>query len=151
MASDNISKEKINLRIGSESDQDIVMTTVLNANAQDQILNLCLRCTNYVMINRSSITENVPQHKCVVRNATCRLKNLGFCMHKITDAIVDGNFDGNISMPPLRCYPNAVEIPTLSRIVAASNSMSAGDFGEISSKSHYSAFTTSTPKSVLAR
>lgn len=168
MASDNISKDKLNLRTDSESDQDIVMMTASNANIQDdidlnfdQILNLCFKCTNYVMTNRYNVAEIIPQHQCVVRDAASRLKNLGFCMHKIIDessVIYNKDLSNYISMPSLRCYqdvaPSGFPIQNLSSVVSVSHNihmLSADNHDETRFDSHHPAFMTSTPKSVYAR
>lgn len=146
--------------------QDITMQTVLNTNidvssikSTDQVLNLCLRCKNYVMTNRFNISFIVSNHKCVVISATHSAENLASCMHKTIDAIA--NFEANLTKntvqePPLSSFPVATPfLPEsmlhLSSIVSDSHEIlmtSADSPNDTNLNSHHQ-FMTSTPKTAI--
>lgn len=151
----------------------VIMETALNAdigatdvtnmdsrdiNTIDQMLILCLKCTNYVMANRCDIAYVLTKHECLARSETSSAENLILCMHKIIDAIAvcDTNMTMNTAqLPMLRCHPAAApslldSIIDLSSVASASNLIhmrSEGNIDETSFNLHQDhKFTTSTPK-----
>lgn len=57
----------------------------LDTGETDDFLSFCLKCTSYVMTNRSNVAQILSFHRCEATEN--RTKNTAFCMHQIIDAM----------------------------------------------------------------
>lgn len=117
-----------------------------DTESTDGILNMCVKCSNYVMANQFNILSILSNHKCVVRCPATTAENFNTCMHKTIDAISNHDTSSEDLLGRYRSQPiltPPVSLLDMSSIVSFSNEI------EMKDSVHFDmpgCFMTSTPK-----
>lgn len=145
MAAKYPSEKSIQIKIGDL----LINSEKEDPESTNEILNMCVKCSNYVMANQFNIFSVLSGHKCVVRCPSSTAENLNICMHKTINAI--SNYDGDFANLFARYRSQQFLTPPVS-LLDMSSVVSISNEIEMKETVYFDLpgrFMTSTPKGKL--